>query len=339
MEQQFIAVSEMAPRLGGLTAGQAKKFLREYSSYANRVENPGNVVSMRRLVESDDLDSLLLAAEGVVKYSNPGDKPTKVGLDADLDAERESEDSEDEEESHSSRSEHVSIPGRLTNEHITCMIVQLLGPQTVADAGNCFGSLTMKKEEKPFSALSQATQYLRDWKTTEEWCNRQLPKEKFLIKKFIWGVVPRKFASALEMEGFKKLSTLKEKYFAEFRKNLLARQTLVNSGGLEEKEHTYRETAAADRPKFAASAGANKGTNIAVAKKDYGSSPNTRDIKQTGGEKTCYNCGKVGHIRPNCPLLTPTTVAAKPKTAGYAKLGSMRVPEQKPKTPILVILC
>ena len=40
MKQQFIAVTETALRLMALDAELAKKFLRDYGSYENRVEDP-----------------------------------------------------------------------------------------------------------------------------------------------------------------------------------------------------------------------------------------------------------------------------------------------------------
>ena len=58
MEQQFIEVTETAPRLMALDAELAKKFLRDYGSYANRVDIDSTIrqlivkARVRRRVES-----------------------------------------------------------------------------------------------------------------------------------------------------------------------------------------------------------------------------------------------------------------------------------------------
>ena len=55
---------------------------------------------------------------------------------------------------------------RLSNEHVKAMLIYLLGSEDVVEAAE---GLKINKDEKPFSAISQATQYLREWKTTEDW--------------------------------------------------------------------------------------------------------------------------------------------------------------------------
>ena len=65
MEQRFVVVSETAPQLKELDADSDRKFLREYDSYENRVEEGSEtIVPMRRCLERDILDLLLALSEG-----------------------------------------------------------------------------------------------------------------------------------------------------------------------------------------------------------------------------------------------------------------------------------
>ena len=66
MEQQFIAVSEKAPRLEVLEAVQAQKFLVQYDSYVHRNILGGAIVPMASCLEIEDLLELLEETEDEV---------------------------------------------------------------------------------------------------------------------------------------------------------------------------------------------------------------------------------------------------------------------------------
>ena len=70
MEQQFIAVTEKAPRLELLEAGQAQKFLVLYDSYVHRNILGGATVAMASCLEKDDLLQLLEETENGRRCSN-----------------------------------------------------------------------------------------------------------------------------------------------------------------------------------------------------------------------------------------------------------------------------
>ena len=83
MEQQFIAVTEKAPRLEVLEADKAQKFLVLYDSYAHRNILGGAIVPMASCLERDDLLELLEETEDDVltvevfartKWFGPGDQ-------------------------------------------------------------------------------------------------------------------------------------------------------------------------------------------------------------------------------------------------------------------------
>ena len=135
MEQQFIAVTETAPRLLELTAGKARVFLREYRSYANRVEDPTRAVPMRRLLEADAVEALLEATEGLVPWGSPAGE--RGGLNRHLAAEEAEETGSESEDSDDPKEPRAPM-GRLSDAHIIAMIVHVLGPNEVVEAGDIF---------------------------------------------------------------------------------------------------------------------------------------------------------------------------------------------------------
>ena len=136
MEQHFIAVTEKAPRLRELEEGLARIFLRDYDSYANRVESVEDVVLMRRCLEKDDLDELLVATES--KILTVTEAPSwKSGIAAAIaaeDSEDQSGDDTSEKESEGNGEEKLNVERfyiRLSNEHVSAMIISYVGPEEV----------------------------------------------------------------------------------------------------------------------------------------------------------------------------------------------------------------
>jgi hypothetical protein len=217
MEQQFIVVTEKAPRLLALEVSAASTFLHEYANYTNRVEDVNGMVPMRRCLEAQDLEELVEATDGIIAILPAGVLPPVApqNVAANLFAEMAGEEADIEEEGAESDAETVPDGAyvRLSNEHVTAMIVSVLGPEDVVESGELFDLLKMKREDKQFSSLAQATTYLRYWKATEQWCSLHMPKSKYLVRKFVWGVQPKKFAQSLEMQGVKKKSDTSRKPF------------------------------------------------------------------------------------------------------------------------------
>ena len=56
---------------------------------------------------------------------------------------------------------------KLSNEHVIAMLISYLGPVDVTASGEMFDAIRIKRDKEAFSVRSNATQYLREWKTTE----------------------------------------------------------------------------------------------------------------------------------------------------------------------------
>ena len=205
MEQRFVAVTEPAPRLMVLEAEKARVFLREFNSYENRVEGHGVVVPMRMCLEKDDLDYLIEMTDGLIQVGPRvvaavppvppvvgGEGQVAVGLGAAMDAEANAaSDSATGSDSDSNSSLTTVIEGAnrlvrwLSNEHITLMLVMELGPEDSLESAQVLEAVKMKRDEVPFGTMSNAMNYLREWRLALVWCTRFLPKEKYLVKKFV----------------------------------------------------------------------------------------------------------------------------------------------------------
>lgn len=62
-EQRVIVVSEVAPKLTEFTGAAAKKFLRDYVAYENRLDATEAQMPLRRCLDPDDLDTLIQCSE------------------------------------------------------------------------------------------------------------------------------------------------------------------------------------------------------------------------------------------------------------------------------------
>ena len=132
MEQQFIAITEKAPKLTMLDEVLAREFLAEYDSYENRVEDINSVVPMRRCLEKADILELLDATEGIIQWQmviTPGPAHVAGGFAAALAAEEGSarEEEYDMEEDDMLEEEEDKIYTKLSNEHVISMLISYLG--------------------------------------------------------------------------------------------------------------------------------------------------------------------------------------------------------------------
>ena len=62
-EQRVIVVSEVAPKLTEFTGAAAKKFLRDYVAYENRLDATEAQMPLRRCLDPDDLETLIQCSE------------------------------------------------------------------------------------------------------------------------------------------------------------------------------------------------------------------------------------------------------------------------------------
>jgi hypothetical protein len=331
MEQHFIAVTEKAPRLRELEEKLATEFLRDYDSYENRVENAADVVPMRRCLEMDDLEELLVATEDKLRLAPPVAEgaPAEGGVAAAIAA----EDNEDESDGDTIPEDDEVVYVRLSNPHIVAMLITYLGPEDVTAAAELFEGIKMKKEPIPFSSRAHATHYLREWKNMERWCGQHLPKSKFLIKKFIWGIFPTKLAKNLDIMGYKRLAEVKTEFLRSFNQSCKARATLMRSGGMsEEKKNVGGSSGKTTEPvKTFTPSGGNSHTAVGSMPKPSGS-VNKEHKKTDMKDKVCYHCNQPGHIRPECPLRTP---AAAGQAKATPKFGSMSTGRRR--TPVVLM--
>ncbi len=58
-DRRIIVISELAPRLESLKPVQVRKFLSEYFSFQNRIDESEIVSAMRSLINPHDLDTLI----------------------------------------------------------------------------------------------------------------------------------------------------------------------------------------------------------------------------------------------------------------------------------------
>ena len=191
MEKKIIVVSELAQRLKKFESKAARKFLREYLAYENRLDTSEAQVPLRRCLEPGDLESLLQCAEDMEGVRVLREIP------ADVDAARkrhirvdivspiaplnfDSDEDEDEEtkvENLPADRDDVIEVLRLSNAHIEMMLVHALGPVDQTEVIEILREIKMNKEV-PFTKLATATNYIQEWRDTMRWCH------KCLVRKF-----------------------------------------------------------------------------------------------------------------------------------------------------------
>jgi hypothetical protein len=201
----------------------------------------------------------------------------------------------------------------------------------------------MTKGEVAYNNQRQATGYLREWKVALEWCTHFLPRRKLLIRAFLKGISPTKLAVSVENEGKRDLQEVMTSFKEKYKEIVTARRTLVGGGGLDTSEISTPKTSlpkTVTSGSAASTSGYAASTAAAVSSKAPASvaptfiaksiTPAAKQWQAAKAPITCFNCGQVGHIKPNCPLLTP---------APGKKLGSMRRRNVQPvaKTPVIML--
>jgi hypothetical protein len=171
MEQQFIAVTEKAPRLEKLETEPVQKFLVLYDSYVHRNILGGATVPMASCLEKEDLlelleetvdDVLTGEARPVLDKSSGGVKGALAAEEAPEGGEGSvgtekrgsliSDDySSDEEEGQGVRAPRLKRYVRLSTEHVKAMLVKHLGPVTSDASLAILQKIRMTRDEVPFS--------------------------------------------------------------------------------------------------------------------------------------------------------------------------------------------
>jgi hypothetical protein len=208
MEQRIVVVSEAPPRLEELDARATMKFLREYAGYELRSANIEAIVPMYRCLKPEDLKTLIECTEDDLVEKNihvvreraeevarnvPVEQPVIVqepvarargegvpgeGAEQDEAIQAPGEDNADGglarvvEELFDS-DDDTNLPARVfvknSNEHIEEMLILMFGPEDASEAITLLKTIKMSKDS-PFSKLSVATNYRRDWKMMLKWC-------------------------------------------------------------------------------------------------------------------------------------------------------------------------
>ena len=306
-EHQIIVVSEVAPRLRELSTEAARTFLREYRSYENRLGVNETKMMMKRCIEPADLDTLMdltypLRGYSVVRELPPeGPQREKVRIEVlspivptNL---TETLDEDDEEEDDEEETIETGIPVLLhmSNAHIEAMILQEMGPQSDEESTDVLKKIRMNPEAVSYSSMTLATTYVRDWRESLQWCSAHLPRQRTLVKLFLERIYPRRLASALEIDGCRKIKDCMKKFIMKYKKGVTAKKDLAH---LEDAPRKPKPIEASPAPTRAEAKPATPRLEWRPAPRETSVTKTPSDWKSS---KQCFYCGKIGHIQPDCP--------------------------------------
>lgn len=368
-DQRVIVVSEVAPRLTEFTGAAAKKFLRDYVAYENRLDATDSQMPLKRCLDPDDLETLIQCSEDmkieVVREPAAVAEPAATAATAAASSRETAAAAKDRgrpprrniqtplrdlmEDELSARGDAAAAEKgdgsddevrsrdqvvRLSNAHIEAMLVHVLGPESTVEATRLLQDVKMSKDPV-FSRLGIATNYVREWKDALRWCKNFLPPGKAMVKIFLRNVVPRKLAQTLEDLGLKKIETVMIQFVAEYQRCVKAKKVLT---GMEAPVPIVtgggQSTGSTGGGGGARSSGGNKPVSGASGPTPAPTSAKTDTKKKSDDswklKATCYKCGKTGHISPNCPD------ADGGEKQNTKKLGTMLLPN-KPKGPYLTV--
>ena len=337
-ERQIIVVSEVAPRLRELKAEAAKTFLREYRSYENRLGPTEVKMLMKRCMEPLDLDTLLDLTHPLRGYTVirelPAEGPQREKVRTEVLSpivprnliETLNEDIDDDEDEMETIPEGIPVLLYMSNAHIEAMLLQELGPQSDEESTDILKRIRMDPEAVPYSSLVLATTHVREWKDALQWCAAHLPRQRSLVKLFLEKIYPRKLASALEIDGCRKIKDCMAKFIMKYRKGVAAKKDLFHLEDAPRKPKAEPATPIHPRAEPRATPKV-EGKPVA---KDPATAKSTGDWRAS---KQCFHCGKMGHIQPDCP----SKKAGEPKSHNTITLSGSK--KNKPYLAVDVCAC
>lgn len=160
MEQRLVVINEAAPRLKGFDSGSARKFLREYIAYENRLETTEAQIPLRRCIEPDDLSTLLECSEDlairVVRESESRravrrarvniETPLTAGsVRAALDLEDTASAGDSEDDAELAQDDPTAVLW-MSNAHVEAMLVHVLGPADITEVVNILRGIKMNRD-------------------------------------------------------------------------------------------------------------------------------------------------------------------------------------------------
>ena len=194
MDQRVVVISEAPPRMETLDAEAARKFLKEYQGYEMRVDSRQAQIPMMRCLGPEDFETLVectiddLQTRGIrvvnreeaqrvpvqpqrgPEMANPNDEVRSEGEERKA---AEAGDAAQAAELWDSDEDENVVPERVvvrnSNAHVEEMLIAWFGPEEPAEAIALLKRIKMSKDS-PFSTLSLATDYKRDWRMALRWC-------------------------------------------------------------------------------------------------------------------------------------------------------------------------
>jgi hypothetical protein len=334
-ERQIIVVSEVAPRLQELSSEAARTFLREYRSYENRLGVNETKMAMKRCIEPSDLDTLMDLTYPLIGYSVvrelPPEGPQREKVRSEvlspivptnLSETLEEDNNEDEDEEEETIAEGVPVLLHMSNAHIEAMLLQELGPQSDEESTDVLKKIRMNPEAVAYSNIVLATKYVREWKDALQWCAAHLPRQRALVKLFLERIYPRKLASALEIDGCRKIQVCIKKFILKYKKGVTAKKDLSH---LEDAPRKPKPTEPIPTPGWGEPKSATPRTESRPVAKEATAAKTPSDWKST---KQCFYCGKMGHIQPDCP---------SKKTGEPKAIKAIAMSGEKKKGPYLAV--
>ena len=360
-------VSALAPRLKEFSSTAARKFLREYVAYENRLDATEAQTPLRRCLQPDDLETLLQCSTNLpcevvrdapapavargstfaaasAKGSAPAAsapatraKPARAARSAvqtplrSLGNLREASDAESEESDgkKDDTEEDAELPDRVL--WMSNAHIEMIIVHVLGPEDQTETSRILREikmaKETPFLRLGQATNYVRDWKDALRWCKNYLPRQKAMIKFFLGNVMPKKLAYSLEDLGIKTMDRLMVKFVDEYQKCVKAKKILTGMEPATEVTTKGGGLNKAESKAFASGGGSERKPD---KPKD--------ETKGTGGDDwklkaKCFKCQKTGHISPDCPEKD-----TKGNERGkFKKVGGMLQMPRRPTGPYLAV--
>ena len=354
-----MVVSESPPRLEELDPRLARKFLREYQGYELRVADMEAVIPMYRCLKPEDLETLYECTEDDLREKNirvimrrvakvareapvlgaerqqvpiaaasAGEDPGVVSSQEEVAAPEEIAGVREEVEQLFDSDEDTELPGREvvrnSNEHIEEMLILMFGPAEPAEAMVLLKNIKMTKDA-PFSKLSLATNYRRDWKMTLKWCKNHRLKGKTLVKNFLYGIQPRKLASALECLEYEKIEEVMDAFVKAYKTKVKARNDLTGMDLFADEKPAARAAGKQEKQSEKSPGSVKKAGGNAASGADE-RNPNAGAIAAV---RQCWKCGSKDHVRSDCPMLKERN--------GVNRIGSLSAVSAKQNGPYLTV--